>query len=134
MHIQLKGHLVADPLIPKHVYAFQDQHIRGQEQLIGIRPHLVGIVVGIAGDGLPPFQGIQVLQQLVKVEYIRFVIIDPASLLKRQVAIVLIIAILPQDQGVAGEGIPDLPGHGTFTAAAGAADANGDQRLIPPLL
>jgi hypothetical protein len=130
MHVHLEAHSLLEPVIIKHVDTFHDQHVRCLDDLIGIRPHVIGVIVAFSLDAYPVTERRYIRKHLIIVKDIRLVIIDAHALLKRQNGIISVVAVLPDDDGVAVQAVPYLAREGAFSAAARAANTYDDHSIL----
>ena len=93
-----------------------------------------GIVVALSGYGKTALQTLYVGIKLVKVKYIRLVVVYMYPLLKGQVGMVPVIAVQADYCRGAGKGVLYFLRKGALAAAAGAAYADDYHALdIPPI-
>jgi hypothetical protein len=124
VHVDLQAHEVGYALIAEHMYALEYEHVHGLYQLVAVRPHMPGIVVALSGYGKTALQTLYVGIKLVKVKYIRLVVVYMYPLLKGQVGMVSVIAVQADYCRGAGKGVLYFLRKGALAAAAGAAYAD----------
>ena len=105
------------------MYALEYEHVHGLYELVAVRPHMPGIVVAL-GYGKTALQTLYVGIKLVKVKYIRLVVVYMYPLLKGQVGMVPVIAVQADYCRGAGKGVLYFLRKGALAAAAGAAYAD----------
>ena len=106
----------------------------GINQFLGVRPAVLGIVVGLAGDGLPLEQRLHVLQQQVVVEDLRLVIVEHAAFRKGQLGMIPIIGVLVNHIAPLPKPGAQCLRQGGLSAAAGPAYTDEQHTPSPPCL
>ena len=124
VHVQLQVHQLAQPLVVEAVDALQNQHLPGINQLLGVGAAVQGVVILLAGDGLPGHEGFHILQKQVVVENAGFVVVQQGALLKGQVGMVAVVCVLLQYKAAVAQLLMKALRQGGLAAAAGAADTD----------
>lgn len=130
-HVQLQKHQLAQALVVEHVDTLDDQNLRRVDQLVGIVPAVIGVIVTLAGNGLARHEGLHVLQKEVMVENFRFIVIELLAFLQRQAGMIAIVAIVVDDRGAWADGAAEFLCQSAFSAAACAADADDQHNFVP---
>ena len=92
----------------------------------------VWFLVRLAGDGLPGDELFHILQKQIVIKDLRLVIVELAALLKGQMGMILVVAVVVDHRAVRADGVSQFIGQSAFAAAACAADTDNDHGISHP--
>ena len=125
VHIDLVVEQGAQLRLHKGQDAFHDQHRCGLDVLHLVAAVVVGVVVHRAVDGAACLQLLQMVDQQSVVKSIRMVVVQLAALLKRQLVVALVIAVVgDQAHFILAKTLLQPQSKGGLAAAGAACNAN----------